>query len=137
MNKLSIQHQLTQFFIASGMPKSMVSVLVFLLICEPSRQTATTIELTTSLSKGSVNNALQSLIQSGLVTVSKNDNERNYYYELDSLGWQRAIDQRLRALVEATTIAKDGLKEFPDNTRLQSMYDAYQSFSEQYNKFHL
>lgn len=115
------------------MPKSMVAVLVYLLMCEPSRQTASTIERITSLSKGSVNNALQSLIKSGLVCISRKESERHYYYELDSNGWQRAINQRLNSLAQATTIAQRGLEEFPDSIRLKSMHTAYQAFSDQYN----
>lgn len=137
MKKLPTENLLIQFFADSGMPKSMVAVLVHLLICEPSRQTAPTIEKVTSLSKGSVNNALQSLTKSGLVFISRTESERHYYYELDPNGWQRAINQRLKSLARATTITERGLEEFPDNIRLKSMHTAYQSFSDQYNKLNV
>lgn len=137
MKKLSTQNLMMQFFTESGMPKSMVAVLVYLLICEPPRQAASTIENVTSLSKGSVNNALQSFIKSGLVCINKTESDRHYYYELDSNGWQRAINQRLNSLARATIIAERGLEEFPDNIRLKSMYEAYRAFSDQYNKLNI
>ncbi len=133
MKKLSTNTQFSQFFAASGMPNSMVAVLVYLLLCEPSRQSATAIEQATLLSKGSVNNSLQSLIKSGLIVVTRNESERQYYYEIDPGGWQRAIDRRLASLLSATTIAKQGLQEFPDNVRLKAMHDAYKLFSDQFN----
>jgi len=125
--------ELSSYFKASGMPKSMASVLAYLTTCQPEVQSATDIEKALRLSKGSVNMALNSLVKARLVQ-SKITSEQGRYleYKLDELGWERAIAYRLQSLEAAIKIASNGLLTNPDNMRLSAMRDAYAQFYTQF-----
>jgi DNA-binding transcriptional regulator GbsR (MarR family) len=127
---MQIMNSLIEFFRHSGMPKSMATVLAYLIVCQPPRQTANQIEKALHLSKGSVNMALNGLTIASLVLAQKQKGQRSIFYELDEGAWERAIQQRLQAMHQAITITQDLLKLQPDNKRLQEMHDAYLAFAE-------
>jgi len=125
---------LSGFFQTGGMTKSMSNVLAYLTICEPSTQTASDIESTLHLSKGSVNTALNGLLRAKIIQCQLTSKGGRFLeYQLDAQGWERAITYRLSSLRAAVQVADDALVSAPHNERLHAMREAYVEFLSQFN----
>jgi predicted transcriptional regulator len=119
---------LVKVYIESGLTNSTARVLVYLTLCEPTSQAATSIQQHVSLSAGSVSTALNLLLRSGLIIRTKSSGDKRYFYELESESWQRSVMQRLVSVDHLVHIADKGIKLAPDNKRLIAMYEMYSFF---------
>lgn len=122
-----------------GTPLSMGRVLGLLLICRPVHQSADEIREKLHMSVGGVSTAVSALQRAGLVERVTFPEDRRYYYQLDSKGWERSLQYRLNALVSAKDLAADGLKIDPENQRLVDMLQFYEwcggAFTEVFSAF--
>lgn len=126
--------ELSDFFKTGGMTASMSSVLAYLTICEPSTQTASDIESTLHLSKGSVNTALNGLLRAKMIQCQPTSKGGRFLeYQLDVHGWERAITYRLLSLKIAVQVADNALASTPHNERLRAMREVYAEFLSQFN----
>lgn len=120
------------FGIMNGMSRSMSRVLGHLTVCEPSRQSAVDIQKSLKLSAGSVSSSLTMLRRAGLIERYQNDNERRFYYELDSEGWRRSTVKKLQSLGQWVELAEYGLRASPRNPRLIMMRDIFKQFDQEF-----
>lgn len=119
---------MTTFGISAGLPPSTARILAFLIICEPSQQSAIELKHHLQLSSGSISEALSSLRHAGLVTRSKQPGGRELYYEVSTDGWERSTIHKLGLLREGVNLADAGLSVTPGNQRLVSMRRLYTLF---------
>lgn len=115
------------FGMQSGLPKSTAKVLGFLLICQPTAQSAAQIRATLQLSLGSVSNALQTLTDMGVVSQAISLGERSTFYEIRPAGMVHAVKQKLQTFEQAKSIARAALDIDPQNVRLKTFYDVYET----------
>ena len=115
------------FGMQSGLPKSTDKVLGFLLICQPTSQSAAQIRTTLQLSLGSVSNALQTLTAMGIVSQLTPIGERSAFYEIQPGGMVQAVKQKLQTFKQAKSIARAGLDLDSDNVRLKTFYKIYET----------
>jgi len=127
--------RLTQFFKDSGMQRNMAKVLAYLLICEPPRQSAGSIEKALSLSKGSVNTALNSLLLAKLIISYHAQKGRYLEYELDKDAWLRAVIYRVQSMQTIIAIADKGIRNNPRNERLIEMRTVYDMFFQHFKDY--
>lgn len=122
----------TGFFgLENGIPRSVARVMGYMLICEPAQQSAPDICNELQMSAGAVSNALMLLQRVGLVKRASVPGKRKLYYEIDENGWYRAIEQRLKSIPKAITLAETGLQISPTNSRLQAMKRTYAAFDQE------
>lgn len=115
------------FGMQSGLSKSTAKVFGFLLICQPTTQSAAQIRTTLQLSLGSVSNALQTLTSMGIVTQTTPIGERSAFYEVRPSGMVQAVKQKLQTFKQAESIARTGLDLDDDNIRLKTFYKIYET----------
>jgi DNA-binding transcriptional regulator GbsR (MarR family) len=115
----------TSFGVALGMPRSVARVLGFLLVSQPSEQSADSVQVATRLSSGAVNNALRTLHAVALVRRVHIPGDRHFYYEFEPDGWHRTLQHRLQMMAQAREIATAGLQVDADNQRLIGMRDFF------------
>jgi len=115
------------FGVESGLPKSLSRVIGYLLVCEPTYQSAEQIAAKLELSTGSVSNAVNALQQATLVKRVVFPGERKYYYEFDPKGWKHSLMLRLKTMPQAIALAEEGLKFSKNNPRLVTMRDFYKA----------
>ena len=108
-----------------GLPSSVARVFGYLLACQPPQQTSKEIQANLRLSAGAVNEAVNTLLEFGLVERSKKQSSRQYIYQIRPSGFQAMIKQRVHLMGEVARLAEDGLKLDPDNARLQTMQTVY------------
>lgn len=114
------------FGIESGMPRSVARVIGYLLVCEPTHQSAEKIASDLQLSTGAVSNAVNLLQQAKLLKRVTFPGDRRYYYEFNPDGWKESLTARLKTLPRGVELANEGLKISKNNPRLEHMRDFYQ-----------
>lgn len=113
------------FGIESGMPRSVARVIGYLLICEPTYQSAEKIAAELQLSTGAVSNAVNLLQQARLLKRVTFPGDRRYYYEFNPDGWKESLITRLKTLPRGIELASEGLEISKNNPRLEHMRDFY------------
>jgi len=111
-----------------GFRRSTGRVLGLLLICEPIYQSAEEMQLTLSLSAGSVSTALTSLQKMQLVTRINFKGNRHRYYQLDPNCWQKILQARQKQTLKGIEVANQGLKVHKGDPRLLNMRQLYSQF---------
>lgn len=114
------------FGIESGMPRSVARVIGYLLVCEPTYQSAEKIAADLQLSAGAVSNAVNLLQQAKLLKRVTFPGDRRYYYEFNPDGWKESLITRLQTLPRGIELANEGLKISKNNPRLEHMRDFYE-----------
>lgn len=117
------------FGVEARMPRSVGRVLAYMLLCEPTHQSADQIAQALQLSAGAVSNAVNGLVQVGLLRKVTFPGDRHYYYENNPDGWREASIRSLKSVAHAVTITKEGLKISKNNQRLVAMHDMYKVLS--------
>lgn len=128
-------NRMNDFSIAMGMPPSVAKVLTYLTLCQPSLQTAASIQKGAEISAGSASEALAMLRQVELIERKKQPGQRQFYYEVTTDGWKKATAHRFRMLDAGIQLADSGLVIDPGNERLQSMRDMYALFDREFADF--
>jgi DNA-binding MarR family transcriptional regulator len=113
-----------------GMPRSVVRVLAWLVVCDPPHQSAEDLQSALRLSAGSVSGAVTTLVRSGVVARRSFPGERRTYYEIRPDGWQRLLQSRIGLLGEMQGAAERAIKAAeatvrPPDARLLTMYRFY------------
>ncbi|MGH2719320.1 MAG: GbsR/MarR family transcriptional regulator [Actinomycetota bacterium] len=106
-----------------GLPLSLVRTLAWLVVCEPSYQSAEQLQERLQVSAGSVSAATSTLVRAGVLTRRTLAGDRRMYYELDPEGWRRLLAGRLETLEQVRRVADETLLLDSDNGRLRSMRD--------------
>ncbi len=124
--------RLEQFGVTNGLSRSVARVLGYLIICEPTKQSATEIQHAVHLSSGSVSSALNILRGIGFIARHQSKSERRFYYEIDSDGWKQATILQLQSMGRWVELAEFGLESSPRNPRLIMMRDIYTRFDQEF-----
>ncbi len=122
------------FGMETRMPHSIARVLSHLLVSEPPYQSTNQIAASLQLSAGSVNNAVNMLLQAGLVKRVTLTGDRHYYYESNPAGWKQVMLLRLQSIHHGVALAEEGMKLSKDSARLKAMYDTYTIFESEAEK---
>ncbi len=117
--------QFAAFMHDSGLPRTPSLVFGFLLVCQPERQSAESLQVALKLSVGSVHTGLKLLIKMGVVNLVRLPNDRRFYYQAESGGLRRLLVRRIAATAKGRELAEQGLQQDPTNQRLQSLYELY------------
>ena len=123
--QVKIIEKISIFGMQSGLPRSTAKVLGFFLICVPEQQTAAMAKSALQLSFGSINNGLRTLTAMGILSQVSQPNERSIFYELESSGLVKAIQQKLDTFYMAKDIASQALTIMPNNERMMAFYTIY------------
>jgi len=110
-----------------GLPRTLVRVLGWLVVCEPPYQSAQQIQAGLRLSAGSVSAAVNALARGGLVERVAFPGDRHTYYRIGPDGWKDLMTQRFRAFGEIRRMADRAMAaagERPDH-RLEDMRNFY------------
>jgi len=92
-----------------GSRRSVMRVLGWMVVCEPSEQTATEIQEELGLSAGSVSIAMRTLGDMGLLERVARPGQRRVYYRLRARGWDPVLAEHFRPLGEVRNLAEDAI----------------------------
>lgn len=106
------------FGATNGSQRSVARITGYLLVCDPTAQSAKQIQDALQLSAGAVNNALKLLRNSGIIRPVALPGTRSLLYELDPHSWKRTLEERLRIVPDTLAMVEIGLKLMPNNERL-------------------
>lgn len=123
--QLAYLSEFSAFARSYGLPNSAARILGFLLICEPSRQTAQSIKLALKLSTGGVSIGVTLLAEIGMIERIRIPGSKQYCYEILPGNFQRAILGRLESARESRRLAEKGLKINRANERLIAMREVF------------
>ena len=113
--------------LVAGLPRAVMRVLGWMIVCEPRDQTAGDIQRELRLSAGSVSAAVRELCDVGMVERLARPGNRRIHYRLSSRGWAAGFESRFRILGELRRVAAralDGAEGEADD-RLQGMHDLF------------
>jgi DNA-binding transcriptional regulator GbsR (MarR family) len=115
----------------SGMPPSHLSVLAWLIVCDPREQSVEQVRDALGLSAGAVSMATSALIGIGLIERIVPPGERRKYYRFQQGGFERILRRRLDAAATMRAIANEALAQAPAPPAvLAEMRDIYAWFEE-------
>ena len=113
--------------VVAGLPRAVMRVLGWMIVCEPHDQTAGDIQRELNLSAGSVSAAVRELCDVGMLERLARPGDRRIHYRLSDRGWAAGFETRFRILGELRRVASralDGAGPQADD-RLQSMHDLF------------
>lgn len=115
-----------------GVPRAVVRVLAWMVVCEPPEQSAVDIQSSLELSAGAVSTATRTLVGAQLLERTARPGDRRSYYRLRPSGWEGALEVRLRALTQLREVADRALQAAGGRAddRLRNMRDAYAWFEQ-------
>ena len=113
--------------LVAGLPRAVMRVLGWMIVCEPHDQTAGDIQRELNLSAGSVSAAVRELCDVGMLERLARPGDRRIHYRLSARGWAAGFETRFRILGELRRVADralDGADGQADE-RLQGMHDLF------------
>lgn len=115
-----------------GIPRAMMRVIAWMMVCEPPEQTAQQIQTGLQLSAGAVSGATRQLIVAGMLERASRRGDRHIYYRLASGSWDAPLEAKLRALGRLRQVAERGLVAAGGRAdyRLVEMRDAFAWFED-------
>ena len=113
-----------------GVPRAVVRVLGWMVVCDPPTQSAGDIEAALHLSAGSVSAATRTLVDTGLLERVARPGERRIYFRLRPGGWEGALETRLRAATQLRVVVDRamGSSGGESDDRLTDMREVYAWF---------
>lgn len=125
-----------EYFVSIGSTRIAGRIVGWLLVCEPSHQSAEDLARATGASKGSVSNVLKLCLAGGLIERIGLPGERRAYYQIRPEAWSDMFVARMAKMAELRRIADEGLKMLEglsvDRTaRLRAMRDLYAFYEAQ------
>jgi DNA-binding MarR family transcriptional regulator len=113
--------------LVAGLPRAVMRVLGWMIVCDPKDQTARDLQRELNLSAGSVSAAVRGLCDVGMLDRLARPGDRRIHYRLSERGWAAGFESRFRILSELRRVAEraiDGAEGAGDE-RLQGMYDLF------------
>ena len=113
--------------LVNGAPRALMRVLGWMVVCEPSDQTAADVQSELGLSAGSVSTSLRYLGEIGLVERVSRPGDRRIFYRMHTDGWEVMLQQRFRAFNEIRQVAEKAVAAAAGqaNDRLHEMRDTW------------
>jgi DNA-binding transcriptional regulator GbsR (MarR family) len=128
--RVSFIEELGLLALDSGVPRGVMRVLGWMVVCEPAEQSAQDIQAGLKLSAGTVSAATRMLIGVGYLERVAYPGDRHIYHRLRRAGWDQALEARLRTVTQLRDLADRTLASVGDqgHERLQEMRDVYAWF---------
>lgn len=115
----------------SGLPRSYVQLLAWLVVCEPPHQSVEQLQAALGLSAGAISMATAALVRMGVAERISQPGERRLYYRFHPRGWERTLRLRLEAVARGRAVAEEALAHAPEpSPRLAEMHDVYAWFED-------
>jgi hypothetical protein len=116
-----------------GIPRAMMRVIAWMMVCEPADQSAPEIQAGLGLSAAAVSTATRQLIAAGMMERVSRRGDRRIYYRLASGSWDAPLEAKLRALGRLRQVAQRGIDSGGGQAdyRLIEMRDAFAWFEDQ------
>jgi DNA-binding transcriptional regulator GbsR (MarR family) len=95
---------------AMGLPRTVIRLLAWLVVCDPPIQSAPQLQAGLQLSAGSVSAGMNTLVQGGFVTRFALPGDRHRYYEIGPDGWRRILAAQLQVISEVRRIADQAME---------------------------
>jgi DNA-binding transcriptional regulator GbsR (MarR family) len=113
--------------LVEGTPRAVMRVLGWMVVCQPSEQTAAEIQEELGLSAGSVSAALRMLGQLGMLERVTQPGDRRTYHRLSAHGWAHVLERRFRGLGQMRELADSAIDAAAGDSdeRLLEMRDTY------------
>jgi hypothetical protein len=120
-----------------GIPRAMMRVIAWMMVCDPPEQSAQQIQSGLELSAAAVSSATRQLITAGMLERVSHRGDRHIFYRLASGSWDAPLEAKLRALGRLRDVAERGIVAAGDRAdyRLIDMRDAFAWFEDQMEKF--
>lgn len=120
-----------------GIPRAMMRVTAWMMVCDPPEQSAPQIQAGLRLSAGSVSAAAQNLITAGMLERVSRPGDRHVYYRMASGSWDAPLQAKLMALGRLRGVAERGIAVAGDQAdyRLTEMRDAFAWFEDQLGQY--
>jgi hypothetical protein len=116
-----------------GLPRAMMRITAWMMVCDPPEQSARQIQDGLHLSAAAVSAATQQLITAGMLERVSRQGDRKIYYRLASGSWDAPLAAKLRALGRLRQVADKGIEAAGKGAdyRLIEMRDAFAWFEGQ------
>ena len=98
------------FEVNYGMPPITGRIVGWLLICDPSEQSAGEIAAAIKASRASLTTNMRALIESGLVRRLRRAGDRTAYYLVDDDAWETVVRQRVASLAAIDRLTEAGMR---------------------------
>jgi hypothetical protein len=120
-----------------GIPRAMMRVTAWMMVCDPLEQSAQEIQAGLRLSAAAVSMATRQLITAGMVERVSRRGDRHIYYRLASGSWDAPLEAKLRALGRLRQVAERGIEAAGGRAdyRLTEMRDAFAWFEDQMGQY--
>ena len=132
---LDFVNRVGEFFDSIGQPRVAGRLFGYLLICDPSEQTAAQLQTAIGASAGSVNTMLRQLMGAGFVERRGEPGGRRLWYRIAPGAFGRALAARVRLITQLKELAEAGLAINSNGKRadrLLEMRDCYAFFEEEF-----
>ena len=111
-----------------GFPSGAGRLIVYLMICEPIRQSASDIQHALGMSVGSVSANIKILRALGTVKMSTVPGDRRRYYYIDDSSWKSVYDARILQLRKAIQVLDKVEARGGKNSRITALRSMYTNF---------
>jgi hypothetical protein len=120
-----------------GIPRAMMRVIAWMMVCDPLEQSAQQIQAGLGLSAAAVSTATRQLISAGMLERVSRRGDRRIYYRLASGSWDAPLEAKLRALGRLRQVAERGIQAAAGRAdyRLIEMRDAFAWFEDQMDQY--
>jgi DNA-binding MarR family transcriptional regulator len=120
-----------------GIPRAMMRVIAWLVVCDPSEQSSQEIQTGLRLSPAAVSTATRELITAGMLERVSRPGDRHIYYRLASGSWEAPLEAKLRALGRLRQVADRGISSAGGQAdyRLIELRDAFAFFEDQLDSY--
>jgi DNA-binding transcriptional regulator GbsR (MarR family) len=134
--RLRFAEQLSSLGAETGVPRSMMLVLGWLVVCDPPEQTAHELQTRLQLAAGTVSSVTRTLAELGALDRRARAGDRRTYYALRERAWERVLVGRYRALAEVLSVVERTASEAGDEAgpRLTHMRDLWAAYVGQTGK---
>jgi hypothetical protein len=119
-----------------GLPRAMMRITAWMMVCDPPEQSARQIQDGLHLSAAAVSAATRQLITAGMLERVSRPGQRQIYYRLASGSWDAPLEAKLRALSRLRYVADKGIAAAGNRAdyRLIEMRDAFAWFEAQLDR---
>jgi len=116
-----------------GLPRAMMRITAWMMVCDPAEQSAQQIQNGVHLSAAAVSAATQQLITAGMLERVSRPGDRKLYYRLAAGSWDAPLAAKLQALGRLRQVADKGITAAGKKAdyRLIEMRDAFAWFEDQ------
>jgi hypothetical protein len=120
-----------------GIPRAMMRVIAWMMVCDPPEQSSRQIQAGLQLSAAAVSSATRQLITAGMLERVSHRGDRRIFYRLASGSWDAPLEAKLRALGRLRDVAERGIAAAGDlaDYRLIDMRDAFAWFEDEMEKY--